>query len=182
MRSPIELQKLRQAIGWTNGRPILMTGFSISNTVRDMIVARIIEIESCFSATIGRADAARAVRAMLAGFPSWARDDPDLAADAYLSILVGVPSSMVVELVRQVLCGAVPTLTKSRAPSTAEFRALLDGMLRPLERELAELSDLLIAADNDEQPIERDQGSFERIDHLAAELRVGLPGRGRSPR
>jgi hypothetical protein len=160
-----------------------MTGFSVSPTDRAAAIARVAEIEESLGARIAKADAARAVKAVMAFYPSFPRDDPKTAMEAYVRVVERFPLSVVVRVVEAIQSGRLGR--PDRAPSVPELHKALETVVAPLVRERDELRELLVAADHAGKPIKRSKSvadAFDRLrwgvvlDDLVVELAEGVGG------
>jgi len=138
------LERLRRAMGWASGKPILMSGFSISREQAKAIEHRRLTLRKAITGTHReRSRLIAELAAMLAGMPAPAGLS-DLAADlrihAYMVAIGDQPAWAVSQACRAIIRGE--TEHKRYAPTPPQLAAMVRDIVRPLRRDLEDLDAL----------------------------------------
>ncbi len=167
------LARVRNAIGTVNGRPTLMTGFSISQSERTRIEGMIKQRRD--RVATGRDDRKAIIVTLgklLAAFPTQAQSDgsAEQRVEAYLEALGGIPAWAVDEARKLIITGMAAECAGSWAPTPPQLVAVCRRILKPDMDIIRDLERVLDAADNTEP----DKGERERVIDGFAGLRNKL--------
>lgn len=165
------LANLRRAMGWVNGKPMLMGGFQISPEQNRQIAVSISTFRRQLSAgPDDRAAIGIELAKLLTAFPAQDQSDvpADMRIDAYVDALGVMPAWAVREARLKVVRGEVPDINKNFAPTPPQFADIAKAIMRPFRADLADLEALAkIEAERDPTPEER-----ARVGQAVEELRA----------
>lgn len=162
------LGNLRRALGTTAGKPVLMTGFTITEAERRQIDQAISTLDRRLSAdeNDGPMIGVELAR-MLAAFPAQEQGfSAAMRIEGYQRVLSAMPLWVVAEACDRVVNGLEHGLDKRFAPSPPQMAEIARNALRPLREDLATLRMIAMAdlpdAEN-ETDRERVSAGFERL-------------------
>lgn len=138
------LASLRNAVGWTAGRPVLMSGFTITPDQRRRLETWQTTLKSRLAcgATDTR-DKAVELAKLTTAFPTQGQDatSSDLRMEAYFEALSGLPAWAVREARARIIRGETMLDTRF-APTPPQFADLVRLVVKPIKRDLRELVDI----------------------------------------
>lgn len=167
------LGALRNAIGTINGKPTLMSGWSITAEERSRIAGLIRHHRARMTPEVGdRRQIAVTLAKLLAAFPAQSQSEgpTEQRVEAYFEALGAVPAWAAEEARKAVLRGQAPECSTAWAPTPAQFAGVCQRMLEHDRRIVGDLTRIEEAEQIDgPAPDER-----ERVIFRMAELREKL--------
>lgn len=171
------LANFRRAMGWVNGKPMLMGGFRISPDQRRQIEASISSFRRQLSVGPNDRQAIGLELAkLLTAFPIQSQDglSADMRIDAYVDAIGIAPAWAVREARLKVVRGEVPELNKNFAPTPPAFADIVKAVLRPFRADLADLEALGQIESAHEPTPEEQERVAKAVEDLRAELHVTI--------
>lgn len=163
------LASLRNAVGWAAGRPILMSGFTITPDQRRRLEAWMTTLKSRLrcDATDTR-DKAVELAKLTTAFPMQGQDatSSELRIEGYFEALAGLPAWAVAEARARIIRGE--TMLDARfAPTPPQLADIVRMVVKPLECDLRDLADIARADIEFKEPTkpehDRVMNGFEKL-------------------
>lgn len=160
------LARLRNSVGWTAGKPILMQGFTLTEDDRRLLSSSRRDLSAWLA--VGRADVREkivTIAKLLAAFPiqGQAAAASDLRADSYIEALAGLPAWAVEHARLRILRNEIPSLNPGFAPSPAELAGVVKVIVKPYMDDLREIDQISMAGEADKpEPTMTERGFVQQ--------------------
>src|SRR3990167_7572094 len=138
------LSTLRKGLGTVEGRPCLMTGFSISEAEKRRLRAMIAQLQARVSPPPGNSRLlAVSLAKLFAAFPAQAQSDAPVEQrmEAYFEALHGVPAWAVEEARYAIVRGEAVGLNDTWAPTPPQLAKIAKERMKTVQ---ADLNDLIL--------------------------------------
>lgn len=168
-------------MGEVNGRPILMSGCSVTERERSRIIALIARHKTKLSPGHEDRRAIAVILAkLLAAFPAQSQSEAPAAqrVDAYFEALGGVPAWAVDEARKYIITGMAAECTGSFAPTPPQLATVCRRMMAHDREIVMDLERILLAASEHEPSVDERERVSTGFDRLKADLAGSTPTNG----
>lgn len=169
------LASLRNALGWVQGKPTLMTGHTVTEAHRKRLLMWRTTLASRISCDANdNRDKAVELAKLTAAFPQQGQDQlsSDLRVETYFDALNGLPGWAVRQARLRIVNGETE-YGRPWGPGPIEFADLVRQQVKPIRDDLQDVDTLLSAEPIDKPPTEAEKARVAaKIEGLKDEFRV----------
>lgn len=153
-------KQLRRGLGSENGKPILMTGITISSLQAQSLTERRGYLERRLTAAQDERDKAVSIGKLLSAFAIGNQSDgaAELRGEAYMDAVADAPA-WAVETVRRAIIQGKTDLDMRFAPTPPQVAAKVRMLLEPIEREKREIDAILQIAPSTPVPTRTEEAA-----------------------